>query len=82
MLLLKIVGLFKTILIIIAVMVIIRFISRLMAAKRESDKLRKDQLNQDSFAKEKEHKEKNYGKTTILDSKNVSAQDVDYEEIN
>jgi len=81
MLLLKIVGLLKTILVIIAVMIIIRFITRLMAAKRANDEATKNQRNQTSYAKEKEQKEKNIGKTTILNSKNVSAQDVDYEEI-
>lgn len=81
MLILKIVGLFKTIMIIIAVMVIIRFITRIMATKATNDHINKINRENQRSAQEKAQKEKHLGKTTILKSKNIKAEDIDHEEV-
>ncbi len=80
MLLLKVVGLVKTILILIAIMVIVRFVSRIMAAKKAADTSKKLDEMQRKGAKEKEQLRKNYGKTSVI-SGNVSAEDIDHEEV-
>lgn len=74
MVLLKVVGLFKTIAIILLIFFVIRFISRLMAAKTASQATQRAE-------KEKAYKEKNKGKVSITRNKNISAEDVDYTEV-
>lgn len=78
---LSIPGLFRTVLIIIAVVVIIRFLGRLMVAKRNLEEDRR--FNNEREAKERKRKEseKNYGKTHISNRGYDDAEDVEYEEV-
>ena len=75
-------GLFKTILMVIGGLVLLRFIGQLMHAKRN---IAEDQeLNRKQKALEKERNEKlrNFGKTTISKHKNVSnVEDVSFKEV-
>lgn len=75
---LSITGVVKTILILIGVVVLLRFIGQLMIAKRniaEQNELNKQKMN---YEKQKEFVEKNNGKISI--SKSPSrAEDTDYE---
>ncbi len=85
----SIVGLFKTILIVIGAIVLLRFIGQLMIAKRNLAEER--QLNEEMRKAEKErlHKLTNFGKTTIVSdtskrtkhSQTPPSEDVDYEEV-
>lgn len=75
-------GLVRTLLIIVGVFVVIRFLGQLMSAKRniEEERQFKDQQNQ--FEEAKKKTSKNIGKTRIVnrtDSGNV--EDVDFEEV-
>lgn len=77
-------GLIRTVLIIIGVFVLLRFIGQLMNAKRNmaEEKQMKDRENKIRKAREKTAK--NLGKTTILKNGRNNAgdvEDVDYEEI-
>ncbi len=74
MLILKVVGLLKTIAILVIVFLVIRFVSRLMVAKQVADTQRKEE-------KEKAFKEKEQGKVSITRTKNLDAEDVDYTEV-
>ena len=81
MVLLSIPGLFRTILIIIAVIVIVRFIGRFMVAKRsaaEEERRRREKILEDE---ERMKSERSAGKVRIEKNKNVDAEDVDFEEI-
>ena len=76
-------GLFRTIIIIVGVLVLLRFIGQLMNAKRNMDTERR--MNEDKRKAEKEKKEKNrnLGKTNVL-KENRSGQnveDVDFDEV-
>ncbi len=75
-------GLFKTILIILGALVLLRFLGRVMIAKRNLDEERADLAREKAFVKERNEKMKNFGKVTISKSgpKN-NVQDVDYEEV-
>jgi uncharacterized membrane protein len=78
------VGFFRTILIIVGVIVVMRFIGRLMIAKRnieEHERLNKAKKAQDQM---REKARRNFGKTTISKlgkSKYNDGDFVDYEEI-
>lgn len=76
-------GLVRTLLIIIGVFVLLRFLGQLINAKRNMEEERKLNAQQRKFKQEKERKRKNLGKTSILkrfqDSDNI--EDVDHEEM-
>lgn len=79
----SVVGVVKTILIIIGVLVVLRFLGQLMQAKNSMEEERR--LNEES---RKSHAErdrvlKNFGRTKILNTKSKAndVQDVDYEEL-
>lgn len=80
MILLSVTGTIRMILIIIAVFVIIRFIGRLMIAKRNIDEDRKYHQNNDRYKRAKEQSEKEKGKVKVVD-RYRDAEDVDYEEV-
>lgn len=71
---LKIVGLVKTIAILVIVFLVIRFIGRLMTAKQAAEAVKKDE-------REKNLKTKNQGKVSISRKANKEAEDVDYTEV-
>ncbi len=69
MVLLSVTGLFRTLLIILAVIILLRFIGKLMTAKRNVDeerRLNKELDKQDQMIADAR---KNYGKTTLTDIK-------------
>lgn len=77
---LSITGLVRTILIIIAVIVIIRLVNQLLNARKniaEEKRLHQDKSNEE---REKKEYEKNKGKVSISIG-NESAEDVDFEEV-
>ena len=78
----SITGAFRTVLIIIGVVVLLRFIGQLMAAKRGIDEERK--LNEQSRRTDEEKRKvsKNFGKTKVLkESSSRDIEDIDHEEI-
>lgn len=76
-------GLFKTIVIIIGALVLLRFLGRVMIAKRNLDQEREDLAREKAFVKERNEKLKNFGKVTVSKSTpKGEVQDVDYEEVN
>ena len=80
----SITGLFRTLLIIIGVFVLLRFLGQLMNAKRGMEEERRMNANKRAFEAEKKQKQKNLGKTSILkrnQSTSNDAEDVDFEEI-
>ena len=79
----SITGLFRTLLIIIGVFVLLRFIGQLMNAKRNMEEERQMNERNRKFREEKKRKEKELGKTKILrrGSQNSEIEDVDYEEL-
>lgn len=80
MILLSVTGTVRMILIIIAVFVIVRFIGRLMIAKRNLDEERNFNQNNDQYRKAKEQSEREKGKIKVVD-RFRDAEDVDYEEV-
>jgi hypothetical protein len=82
-------GLFRTILIIIGVIVLLRFLGQLMMAKRNMEEERRLNAQQRKSEKDRAEKLCDFGKTSILNSKGSSSgksghsdiQDVDYEEL-
>jgi hypothetical protein len=75
-------GLFKTILMILGGLVLLRFLGRVMIAKRNLDEERADLAREKAFVKERNEKMKNFGKVSISKtSPKGNVQDVDYEEI-
>ena len=77
-------GLIRTVLIIIGVFVLLRFLGQLMNAKRnmEEEKQMKDRA--EKLKKARETTARNLGKTTVIrDRTNTSGdiEDVDYEEV-
>jgi uncharacterized protein YxeA len=78
----SITGLFKTILIIIGALILLRFLGRVMIAKRDLDKERADLQREKEFLKERNQKMKNFGKVNISNTNpKGDIQDVDYEEM-
>lgn len=80
----SITGLFRTIVIIVAIFVVARFISKLLAEKREMAAKQEFEKEKKDFEKAKKVVEKEKGKTRILEKKSVSHEDgeyVDFEEI-
>lgn len=80
MILLSIWGVVRTILIVIAVFVILRFIGRIMVAKRNLSEERRLQAQRDAQAKAKELSKRQKGKVSIVKGE-LEAEDVDYEEL-
>lgn len=81
----SITGLFKTLLILIGVLVLLRFLGRVMIAKRSLDQERADLAREKAFVRERNEKLRNFGKVTVSKTKAApkgDIQDVDYEEIN
>ncbi|MFT4602643.1 MAG: hypothetical protein ACI857_002830 [Arenicella sp.] len=84
MILLSITGLFKTGLIILGVMFLLRAIGKVSQVRRnvaDQDRMKREEANAKSTV---DAAKKNYGKTTIskVDSKNISDNDyTDFEEI-
>jgi len=81
MVLLSIPGAFRMILIIVAVFVIVRFIGRLLMAKRNLDAEKKYNQNTDAYKKAKEQSQKEKGKVHIVEGGYREAEDVDFEEV-
>jgi uncharacterized protein YacL len=76
-------GLFRTIIIIIGVLVLLRFLGQLMNSKRNMDAERRMNEDNRKAEKEKEEKKRNLGKTNVL-KENRSGQnveDVDFDEV-
>ena len=81
MILLSIPGTIRMVLIIIAIFVIIRFISRLMATNKSADNEKRFNQNNDSFKRAKEKSNSEKGKVHIVEGGYREAADVDFEEI-
>lgn len=82
----SITGLFRTLLLILGAYVLIRFIGRLMVAKRLIEKERQDLKREKAFQREKNEKLRNFGKTQIINNSNSSStssryEDVDFESV-
>lgn len=78
-------GFFKTILILIGVIVVLRFLGQLMIAKRNMEQEREMLARERNFQKERNEKLRNFGKVKVVDKKNSptgKVEDVDFEEIN
>lgn len=80
MILLSVTGTVRMILIIIAVFVIIRFVGKLLIAKRNIDEEREFNQNNDQFKKAKEHSDREKGKVKVVDRYH-DAEDADFEEV-
>ena len=86
----SIVGIFKTVLLILGAFVLLRFLGQLMIAKRNMEEERMLNKKQRDVESERNQKLKNFGKTSILSTKKKSPskkeddfiQDVDYEDLN
>jgi hypothetical protein len=86
----SIVGIFKTVLLILGAFVLLRFLGQLMIAKRNMEEERMLNKKHRDVEAERNQKLKNFGKTSILNAKKKSPtkkegdfiQDVDYEEMN
>ncbi len=76
-------GLVRTLLIIVGVIVLLRFLGQLMNAKKNMEAERELNERQRKFNSEKERKRKNLGKTSVLKKGQSSdnIEDVDYEEM-
>lgn len=81
MILLSISGTFRMILIIVAIFVILRFIGRLMVAKRNMDEERNFNQNNDAYRRAKEKSEREKGKVNVVERGYRDAEDVDFEEV-
>jgi uncharacterized membrane protein YhiD involved in acid resistance len=77
-------GVFKTLLIIIGVIVVLRFVGQLMNAKRNMEEERLINKREREYNDEKRRKQKNLGKTNILRKQqrgSGNVEDVEFEEI-
>ncbi len=79
-------GLFKTGLMIIGVLVLLRFIGQIMEGKRNQAEEKRSKAEQDKYEKDKKKSKLNVGKTSILNnnskkSTSSTIEDVDYEEM-
>ena len=78
-------GLIRTILIIIGITVVVRFIGQLMIARRNIEEDRRAKAARDLERKQRSYVEKNKGKTTLMGAGEKKAEpfeDVDFEEVN
>ena len=76
-------GLFRTLLIIVGVIVLLRFIGQFLNAKKNMEEERAMNARKKDIDKEKERKRKSEGKTNIIgDSDQIKdIEDVDFEEL-
>ncbi|MEJ6616071.1 MAG: hypothetical protein QNL61_04065, partial [Crocinitomicaceae bacterium] len=76
----SVVGVFRTLLILIGLFIVIRFFGRLATAKRNQDEINAMDEARRKFNAEKERVSKNLGKTKISDksSGNSEVEDVDF----
>ena len=83
MVLLSITGLFKTILIIVGVMVLLRFIGRVMIAKRNLEEHSKVQRQSRKDEEMLEKSKRNFGKTILSKPNRINSEEgfTEYEEI-
>lgn len=81
----SITGLFKTILIVIGALVALRFIGRLMIARRNLDEEREMLQRERAFQKERSDKLRNFGKVSVTARGGKApvgkVEDVDFEEV-
>ena len=81
----SITGLFKTLMILIGVFVLLRFLGQLMNAKRNMEEERQLNAHDRKIQKEKAYKQKNLGKTKVVSRNqspgNSGVEDVDFEEV-
>jgi ABC-type nickel/cobalt efflux system permease component RcnA len=78
---LSITGLIKTVLIILGVFLLLKFLGQILIAKRNLAEQKAHQNNQNRLKKEKEFVSKNTGRISISKNKNSKAIDVDFEEV-
>lgn len=83
-------GIFRTVLIVIGAIVLLRFLGQFMIAKRNMEEERRLNELQRKAKQERDEKMKKFGKTTILgtikskksaNKTSADVQDVDFEEI-
>ena len=75
-------GVFKTILMLLGAMVVLKYLGQLLVAKRNIAEQNKFREEQDKIQKQKAHFERNKGKISILRNvKPDNVKDLDYEEI-
>jgi len=79
-------GLVKTVLLIIGAMVALRFIGRLMIAKRNLEEERELLNRERSFQRERNEKLRNFGKIKVVKGNQqttgtTATEDVDFEEV-
>ncbi len=77
-------GLIRTVLIIIGVFVVVRFLGQMMNAKRNVAEQESMKDREEKLRREREQTARNLGKTTVIkNGKNTSedVEDVDFEEI-
>lgn len=77
-------GFFKTFLILIGVIVVLRFLGRLMIAKRNLEAEREMLERERKFQRERKEKLRNFGKVNVIDkqkSPKGKVEDVDFEDI-
>lgn len=82
----SITGLFRTAFILIGVYVLLKFIGRVMLAKRALDNQKRELEREKQDLREKKRFFQNLGKTQVIHSKNPNTrssrtEDVDYEEV-
>ncbi len=79
----SIIGVFRTILILIGALVVIRFIGQLMQAKNAMEEERKMNADRRKSQDEYDRVRKNFGRTTISrpTSNSANIEDVEFEEI-
>ena len=76
-------GLFRTLLIIVGAILLLRFLGQFMNVKRNMEEERDMNAQNRKFNEEKVKSKSNLGKTKILNRKGsgIDAEDVDFEEI-
>ncbi len=79
-------GLFKTGLMIVGALVLLRFIGQIMEGKRNLEEEKRSKAERDKYESDKKKSKLNFGKTSIINnnskkSTSSNIEDVDYEEI-
>jgi FtsZ-interacting cell division protein ZipA len=79
----SITGLVRTVLIIIGVIVVARFLGQLMTARRHMAEQKADEKRRREFERTRNHVEKNKGRVNIIgkEQSTGNAEYVDYEEV-
>lgn len=81
MVLLSVTSAFRTILIVIAVFVILRYVGQLLSAKRNISVDQKHREEREAFKKAKEESERNKGKVHVIHGDQPNVEDVEFEEV-